>query len=109
MSKTIGERIRNIREEKNYSQQYVGAKLGITQKAYSKLENGESRMSVDQLLKIGEILETSPITILSFEHNNHMLRASNNFESINHLAELYERLLVSKDEEIALLKKMLSL
>jgi len=107
--KKVGERVKHLREEKNYSQQYFADKLGITQKAYSKIESGETRFSVDHLLKVAEILETPIEDILPAEGN----AVYNNFNTHNgegivihkgasdKLEELYEKTLKSKDEEIS--------
>ncbi|MCB0516828.1 MAG: helix-turn-helix transcriptional regulator [Bacteroidetes bacterium] len=42
----IGIKIRKWRELRNYSQTYMAQELGISQKSYSKLENGEVNCSV---------------------------------------------------------------
>jgi transcriptional regulator with XRE-family HTH domain len=109
--KKLGERVKNLREEKNYTQDFIAGKLGVTQKAYSKIEAGETRMSVDHLLKIAEILETTVGSILQTEGGN----VYNNFNTHNgegiivhktatdKLELLYEKLLKTKDEQIALL------
>ena len=52
-------KIRKTREIKDYSQEYVAEKLGISQTAYSKLENGQTNISVKRLIKLAEILEIS--------------------------------------------------
>jgi transcriptional regulator with XRE-family HTH domain len=41
MSKNIGEKIRQIRDLKGLSQEYISGKLGISQRAYSKIERNE--------------------------------------------------------------------
>jgi transcriptional regulator with XRE-family HTH domain len=51
------QRIRTIRVSKDYSQDYLAAKLGISQNAYSKVELGHSTLSVERLFTIGSILE----------------------------------------------------
>ena len=50
-------RIRTIRESKEYSQDYLAAKLGISQNAYSKIELGYSGLSLERLFIIGRVLE----------------------------------------------------
>lgn len=59
MSKTIGEKIRKIREEKHYSQAKMAEKLDISQQAYSKYENGLTSMSFETALQLAEILDIS--------------------------------------------------
>jgi transcriptional regulator with XRE-family HTH domain len=48
--------IRQYRMLRGYSQEYVAFHLDISQKAYSKLERGETRLTVDRLLKLCEIM-----------------------------------------------------
>lgn len=113
--KDIGTRIRNLREEKNYTQDYLAQKLGITQKAYSKIEANQTRLPVDHLLKIAEVLETTVNTVLGVEgstiyNNNHTHHGDGiviHKEIPDKIVDLYERLLKAKEEEIALLKAQL--
>ena len=48
--------IRKVREHNGYTQDYLAAKLKISQNAYSKLELGYSKLTVDRLFKIAVIL-----------------------------------------------------
>jgi transcriptional regulator with XRE-family HTH domain len=50
-------KIKSIRNHKEYSQDYLAAKLCITQNAYSKMELGKTRLSIATLFKIAEILK----------------------------------------------------
>lgn len=113
--KEIGSRIKRLREDKNYSQDYLAQKLGITQKAYSKIETNQTRLSVDNLLRISEVLETSINKILDIDggtvYNNY---STHNGEGIvinkstsDKIIELYDKLLKAKDNEIEALKMLL--
>jgi len=53
----ISETIRIKRKSLNYSQQYMGLHLGMSQNAYSKLEIGYTRMSIFHLFEIAELLD----------------------------------------------------
>ncbi len=55
--------IRRYREMKNYSQKYVASKMGISQNAYSKIENNLTQLTVHHLKQLSEILQV-PITDL---------------------------------------------
>jgi len=55
--------IRRYREMKNYSQKYVAAKMGISQNAYSKIENNLTQLTVHHIKQLSEILQV-PITDL---------------------------------------------
>ena len=56
-TKTVASNIRKIREFRNYTQDYLAAKLSISQNAYSKMELGYSNISISKLVRIAEILE----------------------------------------------------
>lgn len=110
----VAEKIKKIREEKNYSQSYLAQELGITQKAYSKIENGETKLTIDHLFKIAHALDITVNELLSAESFN----VYNNYHThngegivVNKLlsektVELYERLIASKEAEIEALKKL---
>ncbi len=52
----IADEIRRLRMAKSFSQDYMAEKLGITQQAYSKIENQISEASISRLQQICEIL-----------------------------------------------------
>ena len=53
----IRERIRAIRIEKGYSQDYMADMLKISQNAYHKLEKGYTRIHLEKFIDIAKILE----------------------------------------------------
>jgi transcriptional regulator with XRE-family HTH domain len=53
-------KLKEIRLKNNYTQEYVASELGITQKAYSKLENGQTCLSQDKIMKLVKIYNISP-------------------------------------------------
>jgi transcriptional regulator with XRE-family HTH domain len=57
--------IRKIREGKDYTQDYLAAKLDISQNAYSKIELGYTKITVERLFQIAHILEVDPIDIIN--------------------------------------------
>jgi transcriptional regulator with XRE-family HTH domain len=59
--------IRKIREFRNYTQDYLAAKLGISQNAYSKIELGYSNITLSRLIEISEILEVELVNIIKAE------------------------------------------
>jgi len=54
---TIRSNIRELRLAKNYSQEYIAVKLGISQNAYCKIEIGTSMISLEKALMIADILD----------------------------------------------------
>ncbi|HTI57588.1 helix-turn-helix transcriptional regulator [Mucilaginibacter sp.] len=65
--KQVAASIRKIREHRNYTQEYLAAKLHISQNAYSKIELGYTKITVERLFQISEILETDPVAIINDE------------------------------------------
>lgn len=59
-----GHSIKKFRELRNYTQEYMAEMLGISQNAYSKIENGRTRLTTDRLKKIAGILEISVFLLL---------------------------------------------
>lgn len=59
------ETLRKRRRELNYSQEYVAEKLGITQKAYSDIENGKTILKNKMRLKLAKILNLNPDDLCS--------------------------------------------
>lgn len=54
----VGERIKKVRENKGYSQEYLAEELKISQSSYSDLENNKTKLDIKRLQKIATILET---------------------------------------------------
>ena len=58
------QRIKELREDNDYSQQEIADLLGIRQNVYSRYETGKNEMSIKLLLKLSEIYKTSTDYIL---------------------------------------------
>lgn len=52
---TLEKKIKFIREFRNYSQEYMAFRLGISQNAYSRIELGKSKLTVEKAKLIAEI------------------------------------------------------
>lgn len=118
----IGFNIRRIREQKGFSQEYLADRLDISQASYARLENEETKITVDRLLKIAEILETEIIDF--FNATKSGIQTQNNYDGsygngyiqnltienkdmMQKVIDLYEIRLKEKDEQIAFLKSLL--
>lgn len=60
----VGEKIRLQRLTKRYNQEYMAFCLEISQAAYSKIESGETKLTLDRIYEIAEILEISPFILM---------------------------------------------
>jgi transcriptional regulator with XRE-family HTH domain len=63
----IGQKIRKLRELRNYTQEYMAMNLNITQTAYCKIEKEESRLTLDRLKAISTVLDVEPLQLLTFD------------------------------------------
>ncbi|MBL7838302.1 MAG: helix-turn-helix transcriptional regulator [Bacteroidetes bacterium] len=54
--KQMCNRIKNYREIKGFSQDYMSLKLNISSSSYSRIERGEVQLTVPKLLQISELL-----------------------------------------------------
>jgi transcriptional regulator with XRE-family HTH domain len=117
MQTQIVSRIRKLRKEKGFTQPQMAEKLHIDQSAYARMELGETyswAKYFEELLKIFEITPEkffegigSNVVI-----NNHQCPYSGN-ANVEHLHAdskvAYEKLLQAKDEQIALLTRLLEM
>lgn len=60
-----GKSIRKIRREKDLTQEYMAFEMGISQKAYSDIENSKVKVNIDILNKVSAILGIRPSDICS--------------------------------------------
>ena len=68
MMKICGQNIRKIRRNKDLTQEYMAFEMGISQKAYSDIENSKVKINLETLTKIADILEIRPSDICSISH-----------------------------------------
>ena len=114
MEKIIN-KIREIRKDRGYSHEYMAHLLDISQVAYSKIEKNETKLTVERLFKIAEILEAKIEDILDIKADK-VYKQDLKDNSIGHQEiqnmyqdnkEVYEKLIIAKDEQIGLLKSLL--
>lgn len=55
----VFQRIRDLREDRDWKQGYVAEKLGITQTNYSKYELGKVNIPVEMLIKLANLYDVS--------------------------------------------------
>ena len=68
-TKAVAYNIRKIRELRDYSQDYLAAKLNISQNAYSKIELGYSDITLNRLFSISTILEVELTDLINLDTN----------------------------------------
>lgn len=110
----IGQRIRKLRELKNFTQEYMAEQLNMNQGSYSKLESGETDIPFSRLEQIAQVLGLNPEDIITF--NEHIVFNLMNNKTANGLVinqvsanekRLYEEYIETLKSEITFLKGLL--
>lgn len=112
----IGRKVSRIRELRGMKQDALAAQLGISQQAISKLEQSEV-IEDETLEKVAKALGVSVDGIKKFSEEAVFTNISNTFNDTSYLinyqfnpiekiVELYERLLTSEREKVELLKRL---
>lgn len=92
MDKTkTGSMIREARQNKNYTQSELGELLGVTNKAVSRWENGESFPDIGVLEQLANVLELPIEDIVTGEHSADEKQAVTEVVRIARLAKVQER------------------
>ena len=114
MNEEIVGKIKRLRITKGLNQTYIADKLNITRSAYQKLESGESYAWAKYLDKLMDVLEITPQDFFSdigrkvINQNNLSVNVIEYDKTLHQENKaIYEQLLVTKDEQIALLKELL--
>ena len=106
----ISEKIKNIRELKNLTQEYVAKKLDMTQAGYSKLESGKTDITFSQLEDIAKVLGVSVEDLIAFD-NQKFFHSFNNVKGNNNgsITVRMESAEVKKlyEDKISLLERLL--
>ncbi|MFL9835420.1 helix-turn-helix domain-containing protein [Chryseobacterium terrae] len=68
MMKICGQNIRKMRRDRDLTQEYMAFEMGISQKAYSDIENSKVKINLEILTKISDILKIKPSEICSISH-----------------------------------------
>ena len=66
--KICGQNIRKIRRDRDLTQEYMAFEMGISQKAYSDIENSKVKINLEILTKVSDILDIKPSDICSISH-----------------------------------------
>jgi len=112
---TLIKKIVSARKRSGFSYENMANELSLTSASYRKIETGETKLTVERLFQISEILDTPLNDLLDIDNsifqkmnnestNDYQQRIENFFQETK---EVHEKLLQSKDEQIALLKSLL--
>jgi transcriptional regulator with XRE-family HTH domain len=68
----LGKRIRELRNKKNITQEFIAEKINISPANYSRIENGISYPKPENIEKICEILEVTAKDLFDFENHKNI-------------------------------------
>lgn len=126
----INEKIRRIRESKEWSQEQMAEKLNMSLNGYAKIERGETKLYLDKLEQIAQILDIDVVELIQSGEKNICFQIESPLGSVyqgvgessllieierlklalshaNEKESLLNRLLEQKDNEIRALKDLL--
>lgn len=85
--------IRILREYKHFTQEYVAIQLGVSQKVYSNLENGVTRIQAATFYEISKVLGFTMDEIVQFSLQGNKVRPEQ-LEQVSNatIEQLYLRL-----------------
>ena len=129
---SVNEKIRKIREAKDWSQEQMAEKLNMSLNGYAKIERGESKIYLDKLEQIAQVFDIDVVELMQSDGENICFQIESPLGSVyqgggetqllieierlklalshaNDKEELLKKLLEQKDSEIATLKKSLDL
>ena len=127
---SVNEKIRTIRETRNWSQEDRAEKMNMSKNGYAKIERGETKLNLHKLEQIAnifnidvlELIKNDDKNVLFFmnDHNTNYYGSNENLTSeidllkltISHKDELLKQrdlVIEQKDSEISALKEIISL
>lgn len=104
MINLILDKIRKIRIEKNQSQKDLAYYLNITQSSYAKIEKGEIKLSLNNLISITDYLKINPAILFNTSKNEDSL---NDFDTMSLEEKIKEVVSKNINNDMAEIKQML--
>ena len=129
---SVNEKIRKIREAKDWSQEQMAEKLDMSLNGYAKIERGESKIYLDKLEQIAQVFDIDVIELMQSDGKNICFQIESPLGSVyqgggetqilieierlklelSHAREkegLLNKLLIQKDDETLTLKNTLKM
>ncbi|WP_424555716.1 helix-turn-helix domain-containing protein [Streptococcus agalactiae] len=66
--------IRDLREDYDFTQEYLAKYLSCSQSAYSRIETGKRQVSIDYLIQLSKLYQVSTDYILGLTDNPYRLK-----------------------------------
>lgn len=117
----VTEKLKQLREQNQWSQEDMAEKMQIASSSYAKLERGETRITLDRLEQFAEIFNVDITKLIQSDggfnyqiSENHSTNyynsdASQEIEKLQLIISHKDELLIQKDKEIAALQEVVAL
>lgn len=69
LTQKFAKKLKILREINNFTQEHVADVLNISQNAYSLIEKGTTKVSLDRIETFAELYNTTPAELISFNDN----------------------------------------
>ncbi len=120
------EKIRSMREQCNWTQEDMAEKLNMSISGYSKIERGETKVNIQRLQQIAEVLNINifdlipqndgGICLINHEGNNYQgtfsnmpFDMSNEIDKLNLIIQHKDELLAQQAKELDTLRDLLAI
>jgi len=102
----VNTKIRHIRKLKGFTQNYLATELGVSQRAYSKIELNETKLNWKKMNQIASILNVSVWELLDTkrDYNTNENKAEDSVDLLQQLIDQYEARIEALENEVAELK-----
>jgi len=99
----VYDKIRALREERQWSQEELAAKLGLSANGYAKIERGETRLNLPRLEQIAEIFDTDIVNLIAQEDGRYSVSINN---IGNNISDNYQNIYDSQIQMAAEIDKL---
>lgn len=81
---TVGERIKYLREKKQESQEKLGEAIGLSQNSISKLEKGETQLTLENQYSLAKHFNVSHDYLITGKDNDSLLMLLEKYISLDY-------------------------
>lgn len=100
----VHEKIRELREQKNWSQEEMALQLNMSSGGYAKIERGETRLNLPRLEQIAEIFHIDIIELLKSDEQNVIYQFNEEGDNHNNISyHQHDNNLHSEVEKLSLI------
>ena len=99
----VYDKIRALREERQWSQEELAAKLGLSANGYAKIERGETRLNLPRLEQLAEIFDTDIVNLIAQEDGRYSVSINN---IGNNISDNYQNIYDSQIQMAAEIDKL---